>query len=142
MASVPPLPPVPPPPGPGGPPLGSSNLGIAPNLGGLLCYLPCCAIGLIFSVVVAVAEKQSRFLRFHAFQSLLLHGAAIVVGVVLFLLGTILGQISGFFSLLFLPLQFLVGVAFVALSIYLMIKAYNNEEWEIPHLGQMARGWA
>jgi uncharacterized membrane protein len=138
MASVPPLPP---PPGPGGPPLGSSNLGIAPNLGGLLCYAPCC-IGLIFSIVVAVAEKQSRFLRFHAFQSLLLHGVAIAAGLVLGLLGTILGQISGFFSLLFLPLQFLVGVAFVALTIYLMIKAYNNEEWEIPHLGQMARGWA
>jgi uncharacterized membrane protein len=138
MASVPPLPP---PPGPGGPPLGSSNLGIAPNLGGLLCYVPCC-IGLIFSIVVAVAEKQSRFLRFHAFQSLLLHGLAIAAGLVLGLLGTILGQISGFFSLLFIPLQFLVGVAFIALTIYLMIKAYNNEEWEIPHLGQMARGWA
>ena len=64
--------------GPSGPPVGSSNLGIAPNLGGLLCYAPCC-IGLVMSVVVAVVEKQSRFLRFHAFQSLLLHGAALVV---------------------------------------------------------------
>ena len=138
MASVPPLPP---PTGPGGPPLGSSNLGIAPNLGGLLCYVPCC-IGLIFSVVVAIAEKQSRFLRFHAFQSLLLHGAAIALGLVLSLLATILGQISSFFALLLFPIQLAVGVAMLGLTIFLMIKAYNNEQWEIPHLGPMARGWA
>src|SRR5262249_13155334 len=35
---------------------GQSNLGMAPNVGGLLCYVPCC-IGLIFSVVVAIVEK-------------------------------------------------------------------------------------
>ena len=138
MASVPPLPP---PTGPGGPPLGSSNLGIAPNLGGLLCYVPCC-IGLIFSVVVAVAEKQSRFLRFHAFQSLLLHGAAIALMLVLSLLATVLGQISSFFALLFFPIQLAVGVGLLGLTIFLMIKAYNNEEYELPQLGQMAKGWA
>jgi uncharacterized membrane protein len=138
MASVPPLPP---PTGPGGPPLGSSNLGIAPNLGGLLCYVPCC-IGLIFSVVVAIAEKQSRFLRFHAFQSLLLHGAAIALGLVLSLLATILGQISSFFALLLFPIQLAVGVGLLGLTIFLMIKAYNNEQWEIPQLGPLARSWA
>ena len=138
MASVPPLPP---PTGPGGPPLGSSNLGIAPNLGGLLCYVPCC-IGLIFSIVVAVAEKQSRFLRFHAFQSLLLHGAAIALGLLLSVLATILGQISSVFALLLFPIQLLVGVAVLGLTIFLMIKAYNNEEWEIPQLGPLARSWA
>ncbi len=64
------------------PPGNQTNLGMAPNVAGLLCYVPCC-IGLVFSVVAAIVEKQSRFVRFHAFQSLLLHGAAIVVGVVL-----------------------------------------------------------
>ncbi len=64
------------------PPGNQTNLGMAPNVAGLLCYVPCC-IGLIFSVVAAIVEKQSRFVRFHAFQSLLLNGAAIVVGVVL-----------------------------------------------------------
>lgn len=139
MASVPPLPP---PPGPGGPPLGSSNLGIAPNLGGLLCYVPCCAIGLIFSVVVAVAEKQSRFLRFHAFQSLLVHGAGLVVLLAVQVLGMILSTISGVLGFLVSLLSGLVGLGILGLTIFLMIKAYNNEEWEIPHLGQMARGWA
>jgi uncharacterized membrane protein len=138
MASVPP---VPPPPGPGGPPLGSTNLGIAANLGGLLCYLPVCCLGLLFSVVVAIVEKQSRFLRFHAFQSLLLHGAAIALALVLSVLQAILANIIPFLGLLIFPLQIAVGVALIGLTIFLMIKAYNNEEWEIPRLGQLARSW-
>ena len=59
---------------------GQTNLGVAPNVGGLLCYVPCC-IGFIFSIVVAIVEKQSRFVRFHAFQSLLLHAAVLVIGI-------------------------------------------------------------
>ena len=126
--------------GPGGPPLGSTNLGIAPNVGGLLCYVPCC-IGLVFSVVVAIVEKQSRFLRFHAFQSLLLHGAAIALGLVLSVLQAILANIIPFLGLLIFPIQLAVGVALIGMTIFLMIKAYNNEEWEIPRLGQLARTW-
>ena len=127
--------------GPGGPPVGSSNLGMAPNLGGLLCYAPCC-IGLVFSVVVAVVEKQSRFLRFHAFQSLLLHGAALVVLLAIQVLGLILGTISGVLGFLISLLSGFVGLGLLGLTIFLMIKAYNNEEYELPQLGQMARGWA
>jgi uncharacterized membrane protein len=126
--------------GPGGPPLGSTNLGIAPNVGGLLCYVPCC-IGLVFSVVVAIVEKQSRFLRFHAFQSLLLHGAAIALGLVLSVLQAILANIIPFLGLLIFPIQLAVGVALIGMTIFLMIKAYNNEEWEIPRLGPLARTW-
>lgn len=126
--------------GPGGPPVGSSNLGIAPNLGGLLCYAPCC-IGLVFSVVVAVVEKQSRFLRFHAFQSLLLHGAALVVLLAIQVVGMILSTISGMLGFLISLLSGFVGLGLLGLTIFLMIKAYNNEEYELPTLGAMAKGW-
>jgi uncharacterized membrane protein len=128
--------------GPGGPPLGSTSLGIAANVGALLCYVPCCFIGLVFSVVVAIAEKQSRFLRFHAFQSLLVHGVAIGLALVLMVLQAILSNIIPFMGLLIFPLQLALGVAAVGLTIFLMIKAYNNEEYELPQLGQLARQWA
>lgn len=138
MASTPTGPAGPPPP----PPLGSTNLGIAPNLGGLLCYVPCC-LGLVFSVVVAIVEKQSRFLRFHAFQSLLLHGAAIALWLVFWVIQAIFAVVDiAFLSLLLVPLQFALAVALLGLTIFLMIKAYNNEEYELPRLGAMARGWA
>jgi uncharacterized membrane protein len=111
---------------------------MAPNVGGLLCYVPCC-IGLIFAIIVAIVEKQSRFLRFHAFQSLLLHAALIVTWVGLTILGFILGAIH--MGLLMIPLQVLVSLAVLGLHVLLMIKAYNNEEYELPTLGAMAKNW-
>jgi uncharacterized membrane protein len=128
------VPPPPPPTGSAGP----TNLGLAPNVGALLCYVPCC-IGLIFSVVVAIVEKQSRFLRFHAFQSLLFHAALVVCWVALTILGFILGAIH--LGLIMIPIQLLVGLAVLGLHILLMIKAYNNEQYELPTLGAMAKNW-
>ena len=130
MASPPPLPPT------GPRTTGSTNLGVAPNVGGLLCYAPCC-IGLIFSIVAVIMEKQSRFLRFHAVQSLLGHGVMLLLWVALMILGFALSVIH--LSLLILPLQILIMVAAVGLDIFLMVKAYNNEEWELPVIGPMAR---
>ena len=128
------VPPPPPPTGSAGP----TNLGLAPNVGALLCYVPCC-IGLIFSIVVAIVEKQSRYLRFHAFQSLLFHAALVVCWVGLTILGFILGAIH--LGLVMIPVQLLVGLAVLGLHVLLMIKAYNNEQYELPTLGAMAKNW-
>jgi uncharacterized membrane protein len=127
--------PVPPPPSGSS---GSTNLGMAPNVGALLCYVPCC-IGLIFSIVVAIVEKQSRFLRFHAFQSLLFHAGLVVLWVGLTILGFILSAIH--LGLIMIPIQLLVGLAVLGLHVLLMIKAYNNEQYELPTLGAMAKNW-
>ena len=119
---------------------GSTNLGIAPNVGGLLCYVPCC-IGLIFSVVVAVVEKQSRFLRFHAFQSLLFHAVLIVLSVAVQVLTMVLSQLAGLLGLLGSLFGLLVGLLALGVSVLMMIKAYNNEQYELPTIGQMAKNW-
>ena len=118
-----------------------TNLGLEPNIAGLLCYVPCC-IGLVFSVVAAIVEKQSRFVRFHAFQSLLVHAAAIVLG-----LGLNVAQVA--LAVVGVPLVgfllslvgLLLGVAFLGLTIFLMIKANSGEEFELPVAGPMARQW-
>jgi uncharacterized membrane protein len=121
---------------------GQTNLGVAPNVGGLLCYVPCC-IGFIFSVVVAIVEKQSRFVRFHAFQSLLLHGAAFVCGIALQVLQVVLALINlGIIATLLGFVGLFIGLGFLGLSIFLMIKANGNEELELPVIGPMARKWA
>jgi uncharacterized membrane protein len=122
---------------PGG---GQTNLGLAPNVAGLLCYVPCC-IGFVFAVVAAIVEKQSRFVRFHAFQSLLLHGVMLIVWVGFIVGGGVLASVSGFFSLILLPVEILVGLAVLALTIFLMIKANGGEEYELPVIGPMARQW-
>jgi uncharacterized membrane protein len=118
-----------------------TNLGMAPNVAGLLCYVPCC-IGLVFSVVAAIVEKQSRLVRFHAFQSLLLHAAAIVVGIGLQVLNVVFSMAGvGILGLLLSLLGLVVGLGLLGVSIFLMVKANAGEELELPVIGPMARGW-
>jgi uncharacterized membrane protein len=85
-----------------------TKLGVAPNVGGLLCNVPCC-IGFIFSIVAVVVEKDNKFLRFHAFQSLLLHGAGFVLGfliqVMSIVAGMVIGALGGLIGLLGMPRQ-------------------------------------
>jgi uncharacterized membrane protein len=120
----------------------ATNLGVAPNVGGLLCYVPCC-IGLVFSIVVAVAEKQSRFLRFHAFQSLLFNGALILLGVAIQILNIILAMVHlGIISLLVSLLMMLVGLGALGVAVMMMIKAYGNEEYALPVIGEMAKKYS
>jgi uncharacterized membrane protein len=123
------------------PATGPTNLGMAPNVGGLLCYAPCC-IGLVFSVVAVIVEKQSRFLRFHAFQSLLFHAAAFVLSIAFQIGVTVLGFMSHGLAFIASMFMLVIGLGILAFSIFLMVKAYNGEEFEIPTLGQMARKWA
>jgi uncharacterized membrane protein len=118
-----------------------TNLGLEPNIAGLLCYVPCC-IGLVFSVVAAIVEKQSRFVRFHAFQSLLLHAVAIVLGLGVNVAQVVLGIAGlGAVGLLLSLVGMVIGVAFLGLTIFLMIKANGGEEFELPVIGTLARGW-
>ena len=118
-----------------------TNLGLEPNIAGLLCYVPCC-IGLVFSVVAAIVEKQSRFVRFHAFQSLLLHGVAIVLWLGLTAAQMVLGAVGlGFVGILFWIVSMVAGVGLLVVAILLMIKANSGEELELPVIGPMARQW-
>jgi len=120
---------------------GQTNLGVAPNVGGLLCYVPCC-IGLIFSIVAVIVEKQSRFVRFPAFQCLLLNAALFLLGFGFTVLSMILGFMHlGIAGLLLFPIRVVIFLGSVALMIYLMVQANNGQETELPVIGPMARGW-
>jgi uncharacterized membrane protein len=120
---------------------GQTNLGVAPNVGGLLCYVPCC-IGLIFSIVAVIVEKKSRFVRFHAFQSLLLHAVGIAATLILMFLQVVLATVGlGAVGGLVMIIQWVVAIALGAVMILMMIKANGNEEFELPGIGSMAKGW-
>jgi uncharacterized membrane protein len=124
---------------PGGP--SGTNLGMAPNTAGLLCYAPCC-IGLVFSIVAAIVEKQSRFVRFHAFQSLLLHAAGIVVLIALQVVHAGLSLSGlGIVGMLLWVVEMIIGFGLLAVSIVMMMKANGGQETELPVIGPMARNW-
>lgn len=117
-----------------------TKLGVAPNVGGLLCNVPCC-VGLIFSIVAVIVEKDNKFLRFHAVQSLLLHAAILVSSIAFWFAGLVAGMILWLLAVALSVLSFLVFLGFVGVQILMMIKANNNEEYNLPVIGDMARQW-
>lgn len=117
-----------------------TKLGMAQNVAGLLCNIPCC-IGFVFSIVAAVVEKENRFVKFHAFQSLLLHGVWLVVGIAIQVAALVAAMVVGGLASLIWLFSLLVGLAFLGAQVLLMIKANNNEEFKLPVIGDMATSW-
>lgn len=88
-------------------------------------------------------EKENRFVRFHAMQSILFSAAWVVV---FFVSNIIIISISGFFAVIGLSFMLkLVGVfsnlitlGLVATWIYSMYQAYQGNYWKLPIIGDMA----
>lgn len=116
------------------------------NVAGMLCYLlPClCLADLIFCILwLATEPKESRFVRFHAMQGLLLFGLGFVVAIIFQILGTGVAVTTrgvveaGGLGLLLLA-RLLVGLVFLVLYVIGMIKAYQGQMWKLPIIGDIA----
>ncbi len=105
------------------PDLGKTSTGIQPHIAGLLCYL----LGFISGIVFILVEKENKFVRFHAMQSILTFGA-------LFVLQTVL-PIVPMVGWILIPF---VAVLNLILWILLMVKAYRGETFKLPVVGDMA----
>lgn len=100
-----------------------SSTGLEANLAGMLCY----AVGWVTGLIFFVLEKDSRFVKFHAMQS-------IIVSLALNVLFYALMMIP-FVGLFLSPFVFL---GCVVLWIFLMVKAYNGEKLKMPFAGDIA----
>lgn len=116
-----------------------TKLGVDANVAGLLTYTPLCCVGLLFSLAVVAMEKENRTVRFHAFQSLLLHGGAFAVFLVFWLIALVFGE--GLLGFLVSMMGGIVLLAIAAVMILLMLKAYQGEEFQLPYVGDIARKW-
>lgn len=116
---------------------GKSAIGLDGNVAALIGY----PIGILALVLIFI-EKDNKFVRFHAIQSILYWvaftvifvGLAIITGVMAFISTTL----AGLFSLLYL----LVGLACLGGVILLAFKAYQGEMFSLPVIGPMAQKWA
>ncbi|WP_235588766.1 DUF4870 domain-containing protein [Sporosarcina koreensis] len=97
-----------------------TSIGLTENVGGLLCYI--FIIGLIFLFM----EKENRFIRFHALQSVFTAIAILLISIILGFIPFI-GAIA---SLLLSPLAF-------ALMIFMMYQAYQGNYYKLPFIGDM-----
>lgn len=99
-----------------------TGTGLPRNTSAALSYV----LGPVTGVIFYVLEKDA-FVRFHAMQS-------IVVFLVLFILQWVFG-----FTIILLPLVPLVSILSFALWLFLIYKAWQGDEWEVPVLGKYAR---
>ena len=109
---------------------------MADNVAGLLCY----PLGFITGVIfLALAPyNQSKFVRFHAFQSIFLSVAWLGVWIIERFIDHVLLLISWHLVAAIDLLWALVGLAFLLLVVLLMVKAYQNQRWKLPVIGDFA----
>ncbi|QQS32666.1 MAG: hypothetical protein IPM50_13555 [Acidobacteriota bacterium] len=118
-------------------------LGLDANIGALLCYLPVCLISLIYSIIVIATDKENTFVRFHAFQSLLLTVLYIVLVVAISLVGGVISAaVDSTIGSLFSLLSLVVIVGFLGAMIFGMIKGFQGQIMKLPVIGDMAEKWA
>lgn len=100
-----------------------SSTGMNENLAALLSYV----LGFITGIIFFVIEKESRFVKFHAMQSILVSAALMVLS---FVLGFI--PFIGWLALI------LLGPVSFVLWIILMVKAYKYVWFKLPVVGDIA----
>ena len=105
-------------------PQSATDGGLAPNLAGALAYIT--IIPAIIFLALAPYNRD-RFVRFHAWQSL-------VFGILVFIIDV---------GLTFIPfmgwiIRDLLGLLFFILWVIAVLKAFQGQEWKIPVVGDLA----
>ena len=119
-----------------------SSTGLDENLAALLSYI----VGWISGLVFFLIEKDSRLVRFHAMQSILLNVVAAVLGIGIWILAAFTGLVVSYFSgilgfllsLLLGLVGFVVGIGILVGVVICLIKAYQGHNFKLPVIGNMA----
>jgi uncharacterized membrane protein len=129
---------------------GKSALGLDGNVAAALGY----PIGII-AIISLIMEKENRFVKFHALQSILLHVAFVVLAIALWVIGFILliagaaasaasnagGAVGGLMGMLMGLIWLVIVVAYIAGLIFAAVKAYGGNMFKLPIVGNMAEKW-
>ena len=119
-----------------------SSTGLDENVAAVLSYVFNWVSGLVFFLI----EKDSRLVRFHAMQSLILaivfFVGMIALYIIWFVLAIITSQISGLLgTLVGLVVGLIIFVFFIAAVIGWilgMVKAYQGQFFKLPVIGNLA----
>ena len=114
---------------------GPTSMGMQPNVAAGLSYV----LGWITGLVFFLVEKQNRFVRFHAMQSILFFGGLTVLNIVL-------NVISGF-DIIFISgiaalLGYLIGLVGFVGWIVLLINGFQGKYFKLPIVGDYAERYA
>jgi uncharacterized membrane protein len=121
---------------------GKSSTGLEENIAALLSYVFGWLSGLIFFLI----EKDSRLVRFHAMQSILLNVlsaiVAFVVWIVVFIFWIIAAQLSDVLGMVVGLIATLLWIAFfiavLVAWVMCLIKAFQGQYFKLPIIGNFA----
>src|SRR5262245_40360113 len=128
------------------PPGQQSSLGLAPNVAAALSYI--WIVGLILFFI----EKENKFVRFHAMQSVLYGITWTVVMTVLAIINAIIAIVAGvastaagdpgiislLISLISMIIWLVIPLIYLGGLILGAVKAYQNTKFKFPIIGNMA----
>ena len=123
-------------------PATKSSTGLDENLAALLSYV----FGWISGLIFFLMEKDSRLVRFHAMQSILLGAAAIVIFIVFWIVAVVSSLVVGYISSILGGIVWLVmvlvggvlGLGIFVGAIISLIKAYQGQYFKLPVIGNYA----
>ena len=121
---------------------GKSSTGLDENVAALIAYI----FGWLSGLILLLMEKESRLVRFHAMQSILLNVLVAVIGFVLwivtFIFVLIASQMGGFLGTIVGLLATLLWIAFciglLIAWVMCLIKAYQGQFFKLPVIGNFA----
>jgi uncharacterized membrane protein len=111
-----------------------SSTGLDANIAAALSYF----LGLLSGAVFFGIETDSRFVKFHAMQSMLASVAAIVIWIVYMVLAGILVYIPVLGWLVMLLLWAGLTIGMLGVWLFSMFKAFQGERFKLPYIGEVA----
>jgi uncharacterized membrane protein len=119
-----------------------SSTGLDENVAALLSYIFGWVSGLVFFLI----EKDSRLVRFHAMQSILLNAAAAILGIVLWfvwvfgvlIFAAINETLASLIGLLLGLLLFVFWIGMLIALVMCLIKAFQKQYFKLPVIGNFA----
>jgi uncharacterized membrane protein len=106
-----------------------TSMGMDENVAGLLSYL----FGFITGLIFYIGEKENKFVRFHALQSIALSIVMVVLAILLAIVGFILAIIHLWFIGTIISAVVWIGV--LVLWIFLMVRAFQGAKFKLPLIG-------
>ena len=133
------------------PDTGKSAIGLDGNLAAALGY----PIS-ILAIVCLFMDKENKFVKFHAIQSIVLWVSLIAIWIALIVLSIILGVIgiaasaagsaggalSGIIGMLWTLVMLVLGLGALLAIIMGAVKAYGGNYYKLPRIGNMAEKFA
>lgn len=116
-------------------PAPAAGTGLDTNVAGALSYI----LGALTGILFLVIDGHRPFVRFHAMQAITVTVGMVVLSIVLMVVGAVLAVVPILGWLIGLLLSLGLSAGGLVLWLYLMYRAWQGDEWEVPIAGRWAR---